>query len=79
MRPGSPDIFPHCVLLDSLENSLKKDLSAKAFLGGIIHGSLSEEKRRRVTYKVRDFPGDPVAKTPQSQSRVPGFNLWSGN
>ena len=27
----------------------------------------------------RDFPGGLVAKTPYSQCRGPGFNLWSGN
>jgi len=32
--------------------------------------------------KIREpwvFPGSPVAKTPCSQSRGPGFNPWSGN
>ena len=27
----------------------------------------------------RNFPGGPVAKTPCSQRRGPGFNPWSGN
>ena len=26
-----------------------------------------------------DFPGGPVAKTPCSQRREPGFNAWLGN
>ena len=26
-----------------------------------------------------DFPGGPVVKTPRSQCRGPGFNLWSRN
>ena len=26
-----------------------------------------------------DFPGGPVAETPSSQCRGPGFHLWSGN
>ena len=26
-----------------------------------------------------DFPGGPVAKTPCSQCRGPGFDPWSGN
>ena len=26
-----------------------------------------------------DFPGGPVAKTPRSQGRGPGFSRWSGN
>ena len=26
-----------------------------------------------------DFPGGPVAKTPHSQCRGPGFNPWPGN
>ena len=28
---------------------------------------------------ARDFPDGPVAKTPCSQCRGPGFNPWSGN
>ena len=28
---------------------------------------------------TRDFPGDPVAKTPCSQCRGPRFDLWSGS
>ena len=28
--------------------------------------------------RKRDFPGDPVAKTPHSQCKGPGFNTWSG-
>ena len=27
----------------------------------------------------REFPGGPVAKTPHSQCRGPGFAPWSGN
>ena len=27
----------------------------------------------------RDFPGDPVVKTPLSQCREPEFDPWSGN
>ena len=27
----------------------------------------------------RDFPGGPMAKTPRSQGRRPGFDPWSGN
>ena len=34
---------------------------------------------RKAHLKERDFPGNPVAKTPCSQSRGPEFNLWSGN
>ena len=29
--------------------------------------------------KSGDFPGRPVAKTPNSQCREPGFDPWSGN
>ena len=29
--------------------------------------------------RFKDFPGGPVAKTPQSQFRGPGFDPWSGN
>ena len=28
---------------------------------------------------IRDFPGGPVAKSPSSQCRGPGFDPWSGN
>ena len=28
---------------------------------------------------LEDLPGGPVAKTPRSQCRRPGFNPWSGN
>ena len=28
--------------------------------------------------RKRDFPGDPVAKTPHSQCKGPGFITWSG-
>ena len=31
------------------------------------------------TLNYRDFPGGPMAKTPCSQCRGPGLNLWSGN
>ena len=30
-------------------------------------------------WNSRDFPGGPVAKTPRSQCRGPGFDPWSGN
>ena len=29
--------------------------------------------------EMRDFLGGPVAKTPPSQCRGPGFDPWSGN
>ena len=29
--------------------------------------------------KRRNFPRGPVAKTPHSQCRGPGFNPWPGN
>ena len=28
---------------------------------------------------MRDYPGGPVAETPCSQCRGPGFDPWSGN
>ena len=36
---------------------------------------------RRTLKRVagRDFPGGPVAKTPRSQSRGPGFDPYGGN
>ena len=37
-----------------------------------------EEKGEEGTEK-RDFPGGPVAKTPLSQCRGPGFDPLSGN
>ena len=30
-------------------------------------------------FRVRDFPGGPVGKTPHSQCRGPEFDPWSGN
>ena len=30
-------------------------------------------------WKRRDFPGGPVAKTPGSQCKGPGLDLWSGS
>ena len=36
------------------------------------------EKHSKDTHS-RDFPGGPVAKTPHSQCREPGFEPWSGN
>ena len=36
--------------------------------------------QKRVILKwSRDFPGGPVAKTPRSQHRAPGFDPWPGN
>ena len=40
-----------------------------------ILGSLGEMENR----KNRDFPGGPVAKTPCSQCKGPGFDSWSRN
>ena len=37
------------------------------------------EKIIYLNYVHGDFPGGPVAKTPSSQCRGPGFNPWSGN
>jgi len=34
---------------------------------------------RRQEKPMRDFPGGPVAKTPNSQRRGLGFDPWSGN
>ena len=36
------------------------------------------EKHSKDTHS-RDFPGGPVAKTPHSQCREPGFDPWLGN
>ena len=33
----------------------------------------------QIKRRNRDFPGGPVAKSPHSQGREPGFNPWSGN
>ena len=35
--------------------------------------------RCRQKSKLGDFPGGPVAKTPSSQCKGPGFYPWSGN
>ena len=39
------------------------------------------ERSPEVHQKIMDgdFPGGPVAKTPCSQCRGPGFDPWSGN
>ena len=34
---------------------------------------------KHIKNKMGDFPGGPVAKTPRSQCRGPGFAAWSGN
>jgi len=41
---------------------------------------VSEAPDARVSriYNIRDLPGDPVAKTPCSQCKGPGFHSWSG-
>ena len=33
----------------------------------------------RKRLRTWDFPGGPMAKTPHSQCRGPGFDPWSGN
>ena len=38
-----------------------------------------ETKTAENKKKNGDFPGGPVGKTPRSQHRRPGFDLWSGN
>ena len=38
------------------------------------HGPLLPQRLQK-----GDFPGGPVAKTPRSQCRGPGFDPWSGN
>ena len=40
-------------------------------------GEGSREMSQKANH--RDFPGGPVAKTPRSQCRGPGFDPWSGN
>ena len=42
-------------------------------------GSGSQTEELVCEKNERDSPGGPVAKTPCSQSRGPGFNPWSGN
>ena len=32
-----------------------------------------------VSLELLEFPGGPVAKTPHSQCREPGFDSWLGN
>ena len=38
-----------------------------------------DEVKKKKKMKMRDFAGGPVAKTPSSQCRGPGFDPWSGN
>ena len=40
---------------------------------------LDEAQARIKTAGRGDFPGGPVAVTPSSQCRGPGFDPWSGN
>ena len=35
--------------------------------------------KKIIIIKTRDFPGGTVDRTPRSQYRGPGFDLWSGN
>ena len=37
------------------------------------------ERLLQISFDTRDFFGGPVAKTPRSQCRGPGFNPWPGN
>ena len=37
------------------------------------------KKQQKQNWPDRDFPGGPMAKTPHSQCRKPGFHHWSGN
>ena len=50
---------------------------------GLIPGQLTKipraKKKKKLSKKIRDFPGGPVAKTPCSQCRGPRFDPWSGN
>ena len=48
----------------------------------VTHFSRTSERITRLNSsksQQRDFPGGPVAKTPHSQYRDPGFNPWPGN
>ena len=38
-----------------------------------------EDFLKEVIIELRDFPGGPVAKTPSSQCRGPGFYSWLRN
>ena len=51
------------------------NISPKTFLTMLILGDV----KVILIFKKWDFPGGPLAKTPYSQCRGPGFNPWSGN
>ena len=43
----------------------------------VVRKSLTKEMTFKL--KPREFPGGPVAKTPCSRCRGPGFDPWLGN
>ena len=81
--PLLPHLPPSCQLLPQCREELHLKLlvlltgdplalrASPAFVKGSAFSSLK--------IKTRDFPSDPVAKTPNSQYREPGFDPWSEN
>lgn len=46
---------------------------------GCLRGTTFHKESKTEENEKMDFPGSPVAKTPHSRCRGPGFNHWSGN
>ena len=42
-----------------------------------MEGIFDLKKKKKGNGKGGDFPGSPLAKTPSSQCKGPGFNPWS--
>ena len=60
-----------CILSSCLSN---------LYAGYIMRNAGLDEAQAGIKIAGRgDFPGGPVAETPSSQCRGPGFDPWSGN
>ena len=65
-----------------LDTEGKKEVAkrlAMRFLKKKKVGGFAQLETRYQDLNERDFPGGPVAKTPSSQCKGPGFDPWSGN
>ena len=62
---------------DSLKTSLV--INTQKLEGIVTYARPRGNPRWGQEMEIWDFPGGPVAKTPRSQFRRPGFSPWSGN
>ena len=51
----------------------------KSYLGILSEAEMVYTQDPVINSPLGDFPGGPVAKTPRSQCRGPGFDPWLGN